>query len=140
MGGPHHVLSACRDLHSGGGKEPSPQISRVCLSSPPARAISVCRPECRCRALGLPLAPLQMQRAAFLRGHLVENGQLMVSVPGSRACLTSLHGSRLESRTGVCDHLPLLEKDDYSFSAQQQLENRKSSKCCWLLLSHAYPF
>lgn len=51
VGGLHHVLSACRDLHPGDRRELSPQISRVFLRSPPAQAISVCRPECRCRAL-----------------------------------------------------------------------------------------
>lgn len=39
-GGPHPVLSACRDLHPGGRREPSPQSSRVLLSNPPAWAVS----------------------------------------------------------------------------------------------------
>lgn len=51
VGGLHHVLSACRDLHPGDRRELSSQISRLFLRSPPAQAISVCRPECRCRAL-----------------------------------------------------------------------------------------
>lgn len=48
----------------------------------------------------------------------------MVPVPGPRACLTLLHGSRSESGTSAC-YLPLLEKNNYVFPAQQQLENRK---------------
>lgn len=140
MGGPHPVLSACRDLHPGGRREPSPQSSRVFLSSPPVQAVSVFRLERRCwrHALGLLFAPLQMHRAARLRGHPVGNRHLLVLVPGPRACLTPLRGSRFERRTGAC-HLPLLEKDDYFFPAQRQLENRKSTKCCWLLLPMPVP-
>jgi len=134
VAGPRPVLSACRDLHPGGRRQPSPQSSRVFLSSPPVRAASVLRQEHRCRrhALGLPFAPRQMHGAAHLQGHPTGNRQLLVSVPGPRACLIPLRGRRSEGCTGAC-HLPLLEKD-YFFPAQQQLENSKSSKCCRLLL------
>lgn len=39
-GGPHPVLSACRDLHPSGRREPSPQSSRVLLSNTPVQAVS----------------------------------------------------------------------------------------------------
>lgn len=79
-------------------------------------------------ASAMPLAYLSLlrrHRAAHLGGHPVGNRWLLVPVPGPRACLTLLHGSRSESGTSAC-YLPLLEKDDYFFPAQRQLENRKS--------------
>lgn len=39
-GGPHPVLSACRDLHPSGRRELSPQGSRVLLSNTPVQAVS----------------------------------------------------------------------------------------------------
>lgn len=79
-----------------------------------------------------------MHWAAHLWRHPTGNRQLLVLVPGPRACSTLLHGSRSESRTAAC-HPPLLKKDDYFFPAQWQLENRKISKCCWLLLPTPVP-
>lgn len=78
--------------------------------------------KCKCHALGLPFAPPQTQSCTL---GSVGNRWLLVPVPGPRACLTLLHGSRSESGTSAC-YLSLLEKDDYFFPAQRQLENRKS--------------
>lgn len=104
VGASHFFLSTCRGLHAGGRRQPSPQSSRVFLSNCPVKALPVFRMEhsCRHHALVLPFAALQLHRAARLYGHAIGNRQLFVSVPGPRACLTPLHGSRSESCTGAC--------------------------------------
>lgn len=121
-GGPHPVLSGCRDLYPGGRREASPQSSRVFLSNPPVWAVSSLTLE-QVPCPWLTFHSVQTHRAAHLGGHPVGNRWLLVPVPGPRACLTLLHGSRSESGASAC-YLPLLEKD-YFFPAQQQLENRK---------------
>lgn len=101
-GGPHPVLSACRDLHPCGRRETSPQSSRVLLSNPPVLTVSSFTPE----QVQVPSTWLTFLSSAdtqgCLGGHPVGNRWLLVPVPGPRASLTLLHGSRSESGTRAC--------------------------------------
>lgn len=122
MGSPHLVLSVCRDLHPGVSREPSPQSSRFRLFSGAGTVPLACLLLlCRCTGLHTCEATLLGTGSSCFQGLL--NPATWKQVEKLPWCLSS-------SSPG---------EGWLHFPAQQQLGNRKISKCCWLLLPMPVP-